>query len=237
MSKRVYAVNDHGWLRLPSNHRDLTLESLAVGTAAKLFVPADIRSLRVNHLTLSHKAIVSIAPRYEEFVLTVQRADFADGSMIVATGENGDLGVPGGHGTDLRLTLASGRIANLTLDTRGGDGGRGWPGEAGQNGRDATCWGRGTSRGQSGGQGGDGQPGGDGGNITLKLADPQWLEVIDVRQYGGQGGLAGEAGAAGKGGDPASCWLYSLGRDARGGHAGSPGKASSAGRQGILRVQ
>lgn len=232
-----FQVPEGGLLRLPNQVSENHIEKLSVAVGAKLLIPATISTLVIEDLRMAEKARISIAPRDEPFVLTLKEAFLADGSVIAAVGSHGDFGVPGGRGTDLRLTINSGDIANLVIDVSGGKGGEGWAGAQGQDGKNAACWGFGSSAGTNGGHGSDGMPGGDGGNIDLSLAQARWLEVIDVRQQGGLGGLAGAAGTPGKGGRSASCWLYSLGDKAADGEVGSVGKPAEPGNPGILRVR
>lgn len=232
-----FEVADHGLLRLPSLAGAVQLDSLTVGASGKLLVPVTITELRINQLSLKRGAKISIAPHQQPFVLTIQRAQIADGSVIAASGGHGDRGEPGGKGTDLDLSIQSGSLANLTVDVRGGNGGQGIQGQVGQSGKNAACWGRGSRDGLSGGNGGDGLPGGDGGHVSLALGQSQWLEVIDVMLSGGAGGAAGEPGSAGKGGAEASCWLYSLGDVANDGQPGEAGSAAQAGRSGVLSVK
>lgn len=231
-----FEVADYGLLRLPSQLGVVQLDRLTIGASGKLLVPVSITELQVAKLTMKPGAKISIAPHAQPFVLTIRQADIADGSVIAASGAHGDRGEPGGRGTDLRLAIESGSLANLTVDVRGGDGGQGRAGQAGQSGKNAACWGRGSRDGESGGDGGDGWPGGDGGRVDLVLGQAQWLEVVDVMLSGGAGGAAGEPGAAGKGGSEASCWLYSLGSTGRDGSPGVPGKPSRAGQSGVLKI-
>ncbi|MGH1372836.1 MAG: hypothetical protein ACRBBW_12410 [Cellvibrionaceae bacterium] len=234
---QTFQVPEGGLLRLPNSVGDNLIEKLSVAKGGKLMVPASISTLVIEDLQMAQSARISIAPRDEPFVLTLKQARFADGSVLAAVGSHGDVGVPGGRGTDLKLTIDGGTIANLVIDVSGGKGGDGWAGAQGQDGKNAACWGFDSSAGTDGGHGSNGMPGGDGGNIDLSLAQAHWLEVIDVRQQGGQGGQAGAAGLAGKGGHAASCWLYSLGKSAADGQAGTEGKAAEAGNPGILRVR
>ncbi len=233
----TYQVPDGKFLRLPATEGLLQLHTLAVGEDATLLVPASISGLKVERLTLSSKARISIAPRPERFEVLIEQANIGDGSVIAATGQAGNPGQLGGHGTDLLLEIAAGRVDNLTVDVSGGRGGDGRRGKTGSAGRDAACWGRGSSKGLDGGDGGDGRPGGNGGHLTLKLGKSEWLEVIDVLQYGGAGGRAGQAGDAGRGGEQARCWLYSLGDSAAAGQPGSEGQPAPAGRPGYLTVR
>ena len=231
-----FEVADHGLLRLPSQVGVVQLDRLTIGASGKLLIPVSITELQVAHLTMKPGAKISIAPHPQPFVLTVRQVDIADGSVIAASGAHGDRGEPGGQGTDLKLTLESGSLANLTVDVRGGDGGQGLAGQAGQSGKSAACWGRGSRDGSSGGDGGDGWPGGNGGRVDLMLGQSQWLEVIDVMLSGGAGGGAGEPGSAGKGGSEARCWLYSLGSAGRDGEPGAPGNPARDGLPGELKV-
>ncbi len=232
----TFEVADRGLLRLPSLVGAVQLDRLTIGESGKLLIPASITELYVAQLTLKSGAKISIAPQPTPFVLNIQHAQIADGSVIAASGAHGSRGESGGHGTDLRLTIASGSLANLTVDVRGGDGGQGVPGEPGTSGKNAACWGRGSRDGLSGGNGGDGAPGGNGGHVELVLGQDQWLEVIDVMLSGGAGGLAGEPGAAGKGGSQADCWLYSLGDTGSDGQPGVAGKPAHDGQPGVVRV-
>lgn len=230
----VYDVPANGLLRLPVDVR--VIDRLQVSDGGKLLIPAAITGLKINQLTMGVNARISIAPRDATFELAVGEVDLADGSVIAALGAYGDIGVPGGSGSSIKLVFKSGSVNNLVVDTRGGNGGKGWTGAQGRDGSGAACWGRGSSQGAAGGNGSDGLPGGDGGNIELVLDQPQWLEVIDIMQSGGKGGAAGDAGAGGKGGQSADCWVYSLGDGSRDGQVGNPGRASVDGRPGILRV-
>ncbi len=234
---QTFLVPDGGLLRLPNEVNENYIEKLSVGEGAKLLIPSTIPALVIEDLDMAEKARISIAPRDEPFMLTLKRVRLADGSVVAAVGSHGDVGVPGGRGTDLRLTIHSGKIANVVIDVSGGNGGDGWAGAQGRDGKDAACWGFGASAGSNGGHGSDGLPGGNGGNIDLSLAQAHSLEVIDIRQQGGRGGEAGAAGVAGKGGRSASCWLYSLGDVAADGKAGSQGEPAEAGNPGILRVR
>ena len=233
---QTFQVPDNGLLRLPKLQSETQLETLAVGEAGKLLIPGSINTLVVNELIMEKRARISIAPRNSKFTLVVKHGRIADGSVVAAVGAHGDVGVPGGRGTDMKLVIEAGSIANLVVDVSGGKGGQGWAGTAGEDGRNAVCWGLGSSSGGDGGDGSDGMPGGDGGNLELSLAQSQWLEVIDIRQQGGQGGDAGVAGRAGKGGNSASCWMYSLGDKSQDGRQGQTGRAAAAGQPGILRV-
>ena len=231
-----FQVEDNGLLRLPKMAENTHLEQLSIGRGGKLLVPASIMQLAVDDLDMAENARISIAPRESQFVLTLKNVSLADGSVLAAVGMHGDFGVPGGRGTDVKVVIEAGEVANLVIDVSGGKGGDGWAGAAGNDGKNAACWGLGSSSGTNGGNGSNGMPGGDGGNIELSLVQPQWLEVIDVRQQGGSGGQAGAAGAAGKGGHSASCWLYSLGDSAQDGQHGLQGQAAVAGSSGLLTV-
>ncbi len=234
---QAFQVPENGLLRLPNLGQQAQLDKLDIAKGGKLLIPASIEQLTLAELTMGKDARISVAPRGSEFVLILKQAQFSDGSVLAAVGSHGDVGVPGGRGTDLRLVIESTSIENLVIDTRGGQGGNGWPGSAGESGKDAACWGFGSSAGTDGGDGSNGLPGGDGGNIILSLAESHWLEVIDIRQQGGAGGQAGAAGAGGKGGGEARCWLYSLGESANNGKTGQAGQPAQAGRAGILSVQ
>jgi len=234
---QAFQVPENGLLRLPNLGQQVQLQKLDIAKGGKLLVPASIEQLTLTDLIMGEDARISVAPRNTEFVLILKKAQFADGSVLAAVGSHGDVGVPGGRGTDLRVVIESTKIENLVIDTRGGQGGDGWPGAAGEQGKDAACWGFGSSSGTDGGDGSNGLPGGDGGNIILSLAESHWLEVIDIRQQGGDGGQAGAAGTGGQGGSEARCWLYSLGENASSGQAGQAGLPAQAGRAGILSVQ
>jgi len=233
---KSYDVAENSFLRMPSTQKLVTLQRLDVGRQGTVLIPAQIEKLVVEQLTLASLARLSIAPRETAFELLIKRAQFADGSTVSARGSDGDVGVPGGRGADLHIEIVSGHIDNLIVDTRGGRGGDGWEGMNGESGRDAACWGLQAGMGRNGQDGGNGLPGGDGGNITVVLGEPEWLDVIDFLQIAGIGGQGGRGGQAGAGGDAADCWAYSVKASYRG-KAGEPGVAAHNGSQGILRVQ
>lgn len=230
-----YEIASNGLLRLPASQARLELKNIEIHSHAQLLVPTSVQSLTIDELKMAEGARLFVAPRSEPFELNIRTASFADGSTISARGVTGEVGVPGGKGTDLLLSVAQAQVTNLRIDVRGGDGGAGWNGVPGSDGRKAACWGRGSHAGSAGGDGANGLSGGQGGNVELKLADKRWLEVIDLMQAGGQAGEAGKGALGGAEGQAAECWLYRV-NSASEGSAGTDGQSGREGPRGSLRV-
>lgn len=128
-------------------------------------------------------------------------------SSLVRFGDDGSNGGNGNNGTSGRdsesITIfADGSPLNLTLVGQNGSSG-----EAGQDGRRASCQTPPQQQAQNliganggnGGDGGDGGDGGKGGNITIYATDPNYLQSITVNANGGHGGKGGMGGAGGEG--------------------------------------
>lgn len=146
-------------------------------------------------------------------------------------GRNGTLGTAASHGVNLYLYFTQLKIeGKLSIELSGGNGGDGGRGGNGGGGSPGTR----LCAGGNGGAGGDGAKGGDagnGGNLTFTTKGSGELRSllgnkIQVRVYGGSGGLGGDGGLGGLAG------LVSAGRVSQDGDLGQKGKIGESGKHG-----
>jgi len=146
-------------------------------------------------------------------------------------GRSGTPGTSASHGVNLYLYFdhltIEGKLSIELSGGNGGDGGRGGNGGGGSPGT-RLC------TGGDGGAGGDGSNGGDagnGGNLTFTTKNSGDLRAflgnkIQVRVYGGSGGLGGDGGLGGLAG------LVSAGGVSQDGDLGPKGKIGESGEHG-----
>jgi len=146
-------------------------------------------------------------------------------------GRNGTPGTSATSGVNLYLYFNQLKISDkLRIELSGGDGGDGGTGGVGGGGSPGTR----LCKGGNGGAGGNGANGGDGGNggsLTFTCNGcpdlRSWLsDRINVRSYGGNGGIGGDGGFGGPAG------LVSTGNSSLDGDLGVRGKSGTNGQQG-----
>jgi len=146
-------------------------------------------------------------------------------------GRKGTAGTSASHGVNLYIYYDQMSLkGKLTFELSGGNGGDGGRGGNGGGGSPGTrlCTG---GDGGAGGDGSSGGSGGNGGNLTFTSNGSEELRSllgnkIQVRNYGGNGGLGGDGGLGGLAG------LVSAGRVSQDGELGPKGKIGESGEPG-----
>jgi hypothetical protein len=230
------SVEPHSLMRLPGKDGVVQLDRLVVADYGTLLIPSSLVELKVGELRLGHEARIAIVPGKQALRVQARRAEFADGSQILARGAPGTFTQEARPGRDLEVQLQSLQAAQLSIDARGGTGAPGNLGLDGANGEAAGClWGA-VERGADGDNGGNGHDGAPGARVNLQLPRDFPAAAIKVQVDGGSGGLAGVAGNAGAGGAAKGCLVYRTDK----GHAGRPGQPGQpgvAGAAGVVTVQ
>lgn len=146
-------------------------------------------------------------------------------------GRRGTPGTSATHGVNLFLYFdqldVEGKLLFELSGGNGGDGGRGGNGGGGSPGTRLCAGGNGGA----GGDGSNGGNGGNGGSLTFTTKEAGKLRLllgskIQVRAYGGSGGLGGDGGMGGQAG------LVSAGGVSQDGDLGPKGKIGKSGNSG-----
>jgi hypothetical protein len=204
--------------------KHLTIRAYHVTLTENIVAPGKHVSVLARKLTINAPVTISTAGRHA----TDWPAAANDGRTAGANGTAGRHGQSGGDGGAILLACEDLQGMPLTLDTSGGNGGRGEAGgngAQGANGRDGSAGkflhGEGHSQGEHGGDGGKGGgagaggSGGNGGNAgTINVHIPfepqeRGLAFIVEPGRGGQlgaNGNPGPGGAPGRGGQGFFCF-------------------------------
>lgn len=238
--------------------------TVAPGTQRTL-TPAE-RTLSLKNFTLGDNCSIIIPPSMDGWTVTATDVTIGKNVQIVGMGAhggagtagitgatgascmpggnggNGSVGVPGGHGKNVSLSLRIRNIGSLRVNVIGGNGGFGGQGGYGGRGGSRGC----TCDGGTGGNGGNGGRGGDGGNggtvnITYSPVGSATVSNSNfiVVNTGGRAGTGGIAGTEGAGGSQIACsdpkaQVRSVGAN---GKPGIPGLTANQGANGVTTLQ
>ena len=207
-------------------------------------IAIDSPALYFNVLRLEDAALETGGRAVTIEAVRVETVGNAAIKATIAPVADGQIGKAAGG---VRLVVYDRLTGQLTVDLKGGDGGKGADGRAGAKGANGgqgenssqgfmTC-NHGGGKGGPGAKGGDGEnggqgsAGGDGGNLIFQSSQPdRYSPLITFSAKGGAGGTGGLAGKAGAGGDggPGGGGGGLCG----GGPAGDPGPSGSVGKNG-----
>jgi hypothetical protein len=246
---------------LHSYYTDTSINKKALFGRTDINVPANQivyitqEALSIGKLTMGKNSVLQLSNSLRYCMLSIDRGFFNDTCFIIfqglngtdqgrnpkdpwfggwwqaPTGEDGQMGVQGLHGTygqsgiDITIQLGVSNLPNaLYIISQGGRGGNGGDGGKGQNGGNRNSPFRTCGKGGHGGNAGNG---GNGGNVDIKYYLNNTFDgQILPQSIGGKVGIVGRPGPPGEGGYNGCEW----------GHWGQVGNSGTKGKDGVTKI-